>query len=193
MGKRILVVNGNPATLRQSFSAALAHAYEDGSLDGGHEIRRLDIATLTFDPVLHEGLQGEQALEPDLVRAQADIAWARHLVFIYPMWQFGIPALLKGFCERTLTPGFAYALSGRKPLDLGLLKGRSARLIQTMGMPQSLYRFGYGAHGGKAFRSALGYCGIGPVRMSFLGEIEGSDAARRRYLAEVHQLGFQGI
>ena len=192
MGKRILIINGNPATLRESFSAALCHAYEDGALDGGHAVRRVDLAQLAFDPILHEGLHGNQPLEPDLERAQADIRWAQHLVVIYPMWQFGVPALLKGFCERTLTPGFGYGLAGKNPLDIGLLKGRSARLIQTMGMPDAVYRLKCGAHGGKAFRSALDFCGVAPVRMNFFGRIESGDAVRRRYLAQVHQLGFGG-
>ena len=189
MGKRILIINGNPATLRESFSAALCKAYADGAAGGGHEVRRLNIAGLSFDPILHEGLHGEQVLEPDLLKAQDDIRWAQHLVFAYPMWQFGIPALLKGFGERALTPGFAYALSGKNPLQLGLLKGRSARLIQTMGMPDSLYRLVYRAHGGKAFGSALGFCGIAPVRFTFLGLIESGDKTRRHYLDRVRRLG----
>jgi NAD(P)H dehydrogenase (quinone) len=193
MSKRILVINGNPATQRESFTAALCHAYDDGARDGGHEVRRLDIAALAFDPILHEGLHGDQPLEPGLVEAQDSIQWANHLVFVYPMWQFGVPALLKGFCERTLSPSFAYGLSGKNPLDIGLLKGRSARLIQTMGMPDAVYTFKYQAHGGKAFRSLLDFCGIAPVGMSFLGQIESGEATRRLYLARVHQLGFQGI
>lgn len=193
LNKRILIINGNPATLRDSFSAALSRAYEEGAKDARNEVRRLDIAQLAFDPILHEGLHGNQLLEPGLARAQDDIRWASHLVFVYPMWQFGIPALLKGFCERTLNPGFAYVLSGKNPLDIGLLKGRSAHLIQTMGMPDAIYRVRYRAHGGKAFRSALEFCGIGPVRMSFFGEIEGGEQTRKRYLTKAHQLGFEGI
>jgi len=124
---------------------------------------------------------------------QDDIRWAQHLVFVYPMWQFGIPALLKGFGERALVPGFAYAQAGKNPLQLGLLKGRTARLIQTMGMPDALYRLAYRAHGGKAFASALGFCGIAPVRFSFLGMIESGDKTRQAYLDRVRRLGVQGI
>ena len=58
------------------------------------------LGDLRFDPVLREGYQQVQALEPDLLQAQANILWAEHLVLVYPIWWGGIPALLKGFFDR---------------------------------------------------------------------------------------------
>lgn len=193
MPKRILIINANPAKKRESFSAALCQAYHDGACGGGHEVRSLNLAELDFDPILHEGMHGEQPPEPAIFAAQDAIKWAEHIVFVAPMWQFNIPALLKGFCERTLTPGFAYALSGKNPLDLALLKGRSARLILTMGMPDAMYRLMYGAHGGKAFKTALGFCGIKPVGLSFFGMIENGDAVRQVYLKRARELGLKAV
>jgi putative NADPH-quinone reductase len=82
-----------------------------------------------------------------------------------------IPALLKGFLERTFTRGFAYIErdSQRKGK---LLAGKSARLIQTSGMPTFIYRLSYRAHGMKALRDLLGFCGIGPVYTTCLGLTE---------------------
>ncbi|MBW8882941.1 MAG: NAD(P)H-dependent oxidoreductase, partial [Asticcacaulis sp.] len=148
--KRILIVNGNPARQRESFSEALAHAYREAAETAGHEVRMVKLADLNFDPILHEGYHGHQAPEPDLADVQQSILWAQHLVFVYPMWQFGIPALLKGFCERAFTPGFAYSVNTRNPLEAGLLKGHSVRLIQTTGMPETFYWLAFGAHGGRA-------------------------------------------
>ncbi|MGN6424803.1 MAG: NAD(P)H-dependent oxidoreductase [Asticcacaulis sp.] len=189
MAQRILIINGNPARERVSFSEALVDSYREGAESKGRNVEILHLARLSFDPILHEGYHGEQASEPDIVAARDLIAWAEHIVFIYPMWQFNIPALLKGFCERVLTPGFAYSLDAKNPLDAALLKGRSARIIQTMGMPGVLYDTLFGAHGGKAFQSLLKFTGLAPVRASYLGLVEGGDEGRRRHLARVHALG----
>jgi putative NADPH-quinone reductase len=186
---RILIVNGNPARQRESFSEALGNAYAEAAKEAGHEVRTLKIAALDFDPILHEGYHGHQPPEPHVKAAQDFISWAEHVVVVYPMWQFGVPALLKGFCERTLTPGFAYSVTGKNPLEAALLKGRSVRLIQTMGMPAIFYTAAFRAHGGKAFRSLFSFCGFAPVRTTFLGMIESGDGTRRKHLSRVRKLG----
>lgn len=189
MSKRILIINGNPARLRESFSAALVAAYRHGAEAAGHIVRVLNLAQMTFDPILHEGYYGQQPAEPDIEDAQAQILWAEHIVFVYPMWQFNIPALLKGFCERAFTPDFAYRVNATTPMEAGLLKGRSARIIQTMGMPGPMYGMLFGAHGGRAFKSMLGFGGLAPVRCAFLGMIEAGDETRQRHLKRVRALG----
>ena len=86
-----------------------------------------------------------------LVGAQQAIAWAEHLVFFFPLWLGGMPALLKGFLERVARPGFALGEpGGLAHLPQKLLAGRSARLVVTMGMPALAYRWIYRAHSLKA-------------------------------------------
>jgi putative NADPH-quinone reductase len=191
-GRRILIINGNPSRQRASFSAALVQAYYDGAIEAGHMVRVVRLANLAFDPILHEGYHGVQPVEPDIMTLQADITWAQHVVLVYPMWQFGIPALMKGFCERTFTPGFAYTTDAKNPMESALLRGRSARLIQTMGMPQALYELIFRAHGGKAFKSLLSFCGFKPVRATYLGMVEQAPEIRAKYLARVRRMGSQG-
>jgi NAD(P)H dehydrogenase (quinone) len=193
MARRILILNGNPARERDTFSAALVEAYREGADATGHAVRVMRIAAMSFDPILHEGYHGQQDPEPDLVAVRNDILWADHVVFVYPMWQFNIPALLKGFCERVFTPGFAYAIDAKNPLDAALLKGRSVRLVQTMGMPGAVYWLAFRAHGGQAFRSLFGFCGFHPVRLSIMGMVEGGDEARRKHLDKARDLGRRGI
>lgn len=192
MKKRILIIDGNPARERQTFTAALVHAYSDAAQKAGHDVRKIAIAALNFDPILHEGYHGHQDAEPDLAGVQSSILWSQHLVFIYPMWQFGIPALLKGFCERIFTPGFAYAVDAKNPMDAALLKGRSVRLVQTMGMPGAFYWLAFGAHGGQAFKSMFAFCGCKPVRLTVLGMVEGGETTRTSHLAKLAVLGRQG-
>lgn len=90
MSKRVLVILGHPST--DSFCGALMQTYVEAAKSAGHEVRLLRLAALSFDPVLHDGYKQIQPLEPDLLKAQADITWAEHLAFVYPVWWGGIPA-----------------------------------------------------------------------------------------------------
>jgi putative NADPH-quinone reductase len=118
------------------------------------------------------------------------MAWAGHLVIIYPLWLGGMPALLKGFLEQALRPAF---MTGNR---VGTswkrtLKGRSTRIIITMGMPAFVYRWYFGAHSLKGLkRSILSLVGIGPNRHTLIGMIEGmSDGQRAAWLNTMHRLG----
>lgn len=84
MSKRILVILCHPS--QNSLCAALAQSYTRGAEAAGHEVRNLALGALRFDPILHEGYNRIQPLEPDLLAAQEAISWAEHLVFVYPIW-----------------------------------------------------------------------------------------------------------
>ena len=137
MSKRVLVILGHPGT--HSFCSALADSYIAAAKDASHDVRVMRLGDLRFDPVLREGYQQVQALEPDLLQAQANIHWAEHLVLVYPIWWGGIPALLKGFFDRILLPGFAFQYREGKAFPAKLLKGRSAHLLVTMDTPPWYY------------------------------------------------------
>jgi putative NADPH-quinone reductase len=105
-----------------------------------------------------------------------------------------MPALLKGFLEQTLRPGFAIgtATAGRMPKKL--LKGRSARIVVTMGMPAFFYRAYYRSHSVKSLkRNILEFCGFSPVRTSLVGMVEGTKlGARELWLAKMATFGRAG-
>ena len=127
MTKRVLVVLGHPSG--ESFCGALTGCYVEAAKNAGHEVRVLWLDALDFDPVLREGYKRVQTLEPDLLNAQADITWAQHLVFIYPIWWGSIPALMKGFFDRVFLPGFAFQYRTGKAFPDPLLKGRTAHVV----------------------------------------------------------------
>ncbi|MFX6048573.1 NAD(P)H-dependent oxidoreductase, partial [Acinetobacter baumannii] len=80
-----------------------------------------------------------------------------------------MPALFKGFLEQIFRPGFAMEYR-KEGFPKGLLAGRSARIIVTMGMPVLLYRWYFGAYGVRGFeRSMLSFAGVKPIRESFFG------------------------
>lgn len=186
---RILIIQGHPGSDGQRFGDALAAAYERGARAGGHEVRRLSVATLDF-PLVRSGEDWEHGtLPPDIARAQEDLRWAGHVVLLFPLWLGDMPALLKAFLEQVLRPGFAVA-EDRSPLHRPL-RGRSARVIVTMGMPALVYRLWYGAHAVKSLRrNILQFCGIKPVRIGYFGMVATRDSARReRFLATVEHWG----
>jgi putative NADPH-quinone reductase len=101
-----------------------------------------------------------------------------------------MPALLKAFLEQVLRPGFAFEYQSRG-MPKKLLKGTSARVVVTMGMPASVYRWVYFAHSLRSLkRNILAFCGIAPIRSTLIGNVEGmSDRQRMEWLDEVRGLG----
>ncbi|PKO34295.1 MAG: NADPH:quinone reductase [Betaproteobacteria bacterium HGW-Betaproteobacteria-7] len=192
MSKRILVLLGHPDSA--SFCAALAAAYSEAARDAGHEVRVLRLGELAFDPILHEGYRRFQDLEQDLISAQAEILWAEHLVFVYPVWWGAMPALLKGFFDRVFLPGFAFKYRDGSVLWDRLLSGRSARLLVTMDTPPWFYRWVYRMPGHNQMRrTILEFSGIKPVKISNFGTVRGSGAERRqRWLTAAQRLGSRG-
>ena len=189
-GKRIAIIQGHPDPDEQRLCRALAQAYAAGARAAGCELRMIDVAALDF-PWLRskqEWDSGQPAAA--VVQAQDIIAWADHLVIIYPLWLGSMPALLKGFFEQVLRPGFAIS-----PLASGvpqkMLKDKSARIIVTMGMPAPVYSWYFAAHSLKNFkRNVLGFCGIAPIRDTIIGTVESADETRRQqWLRKAHGLG----
>jgi len=192
MSKRILIIDGHPDAVAEHYLHALSTAYRDGAVAAGHKVRSIIVSELRF-PLLRSQSEFESAeLDESMRRCQADLTWAEHVVILFPLWLGSMPALLKGFFERLLRPGFAFPRDSRG--WTGLLTGRSARIIVTMGMPALWYRWFFRAHSLKSLkRNVLGFCGIGPVRMSLIGNVEGIGTARRGdWLARIHRLGHGG-
>lgn len=188
MTPRTLVILGHPSAT--SFCSALAETYVHAAKDAGHEVRVLRLGDLAFDPVLHTGYSEVQALEPDLLSAQSDILWATHLTFIFPIWWGGIPALMKGFIDRTFLPGFAFKYRAGKAFPDKLLKGRTAHLLVTLDTPAWYYRWFYRMPGIHQMRkTTLGLCGIKPIKTLLFGPVLGSTAAQRhRWLKQAGAL-----
>jgi putative NADPH-quinone reductase len=191
---RILVIQGHPDVAATHFGHALAEAYVQGARDAGHEIRTLAVATLDF-PLLRSKAEWDgDALPPQLLPAQQAIAWAQHLVFVFPLWLGGMPALVKGFLEQVARPGFALSTPAKGKFPQKLLGGRSARIVVTMGMPALVYRWYFRAHSLKALeRNILGFVGIAPIRETLVGSVEGLQGAeRQRWLDKLRALGRHG-
>lgn len=191
MLKRILVINAHPDRLKHHLCTSFAETYIEGASAAGHETRRIDLAGFSF-PLLHSQEEFECGKVPEELQAAVDdICWAEHLVFIFPLWLGTMPALLKAFLEQVMRPGVAFEYAKRGGVAKTLLKGRSAHLIVTMGMPTIVYRLWFFNHGIAALRRGiLNFVGIRPVRESYYGMLEqAGDATRKKWIEQVRVFG----
>jgi len=118
--KQILIINGHPD--KESFNYALSKAYIKGVNKTNSIISQINIAELEFNPNLQFGYRKRMELEPDLVLAIEKIKKADHIVWVFPIWWYGYPALMKGFIDRTFLPSITYQPIERKALPEKLLK-----------------------------------------------------------------------
>jgi len=186
---KIVIVVGNP--MAGSYSQALGEAYRRGAESAGHIVTPLPLATMNFDPILRGGYRALQPLEPDLVAAHDALIACDHMVYIFPLWCGDMPALMKGFIERVLQPDLLEVQQTKGKWEV--FKGKTARVIMTMGMPGWFYRWYFGAHALKLFkRNVLKFTGVRSVRSTIYGLIEAAgNEKRQQWLREVEALGHQ--
>lgn len=187
--KKIAIINGHPN--KESFNFGVAEAYKASALESGAEIKEIIITDLNFNPNLQFGYQKRMELEPDLIKAWEIIKWADHLVWIHPVWWGGLPALMKGFIDRLFLPGFAYKYRENSVWWDKLLKGKTAHIITTLDQPGWYYWLMYGKPSvNQLKKSTLEFCGVKPVKVTYLGIIRDSKEEQRvKWLEKVKSLG----
>jgi len=192
--KKILVILGHPNW--DTFCGYLTCRYEEAAKNAGHEVRRVNIGELHFDPILHKGYKEIQALESDLVNFQNDFRWADHITLIYPIWWTTMPALLKGVFDRMFLPGFSFSM--RKGSMMGmwnmLLKGRTGRMVVTMDNSAWMDRIFMGDYTNEVKRGVFWFSGIWPTRVTAIGKVKFmSPEDRTKWGDKVAKLGTKGI
>ncbi len=188
--KAICLINGHPHDSSDHLCAAIADAYARGARGAGCKLKRIDLAKLDI-PYLRSSADFAKPPPDAILASQAAVRAADHLVIIYPLWLGSMPALVKAFFEQLSRNQFAIAASDKGGWPRKMLKGKSARVIVTMGMPSAAYRVFFGAHGVKSFESAvLGMSGFKPIRETLIGGA--GDIAEKRakaLLARMEALG----
>ena len=118
---RALVVYCHPRP--ESFTAAVRDVVLEKLNTAGAEVRLIDLYDRNFDPILcadqhcnYEDLESDRsAIAPDI----ADVAWCDTLIFVYPTWWYGMPAMLKGWLDRVLLPGVAFTMPSKDGEGIG--------------------------------------------------------------------------
>ncbi len=175
---------------KETLNGTLAGEYERGAIDGGHEVRRMNIGNMKFDPILHQGYKVIQELEPDLQAFKENVRWADHFVVFYPSWWSTMPALLKGLFDRVWLPGFAYQFINKGYWWKGLMKGKSAAVIVTSDTMPLIQRIIFGDTTNELRKGILWFAGFGPIRLHQFGYLKHFGPARRdRIKAKVFRLG----
>jgi len=190
---KILILNCH--NRENSFCSALAKAYEDGAISSGHDLKTLNLRDLELEKYLRYGHDKRYEPEGDILKAQELIRCSDHLVFVYPTWWAGLPALLRLFFEMVFSPGFAFKYHDRMGKKIvswdKLLKGKTARIISSMDAPPWYYRWIIGDPAGKILKKGiLGFSGISPVKTTYFGSVKLSTESQREvWLKAVRNLG----
>lgn len=187
----ILLINGHPD--KESFNYALADAYKKGALSSGAEVQQINMCELKFNPNLEFGYRKRTELEPDLLKAQESIKLADHIVWVYPVWWGSVPALMKGFLDRVLLPGFAFKKREGSVWWDKYLTGKTSRIICTMDQPTWFYRWINKKPSHVAMKKlTMNFIGIKKVRITAIGPLRLSKPEfRQKWLNKVEKLGLQ--
>ncbi len=172
----IIYAHPNPS----SFNAAIFNHVQKGLQETNHSVTVLDLYKEQFDPVLVFN-------EEETARYRTLVEEADTLLFIYPIWWWGMPAILKGFIDRIFVAGFAYKYEGALPK--GLLQGKKAWVINTLDSPlwyvALLYR---SADWIMMKRGILRFCGICDIKRSVFQSVKTSKVSKReKWLLQIEE------
>jgi putative NADPH-quinone reductase len=134
---RALVIYCHPKP--GSFNAAIRDLVVAKLEAAGAEVRLSDLYARGFDPVLPECeldmyLDCPSNVVP-VTRDVEDLRWADTLIFVYPTWWYGLPAMLKGWLDRVLLPDVAFLMPDAENADIrpGLTNIRRLAVFTTCG------------------------------------------------------------
>jgi len=193
--KKILLIDGHPDETR--LTSALMSAYRSGAEEAGYQVSQIVIRDLAFEPNLRFGYKQRLELEPDLLAAIDAMKACDHMVWVHPVWWGGLPALLKGFIDRTFLPSIMFDYNEAKLGGMGwdgYPEGKTARIIATMDTPKILYRLLYTAPSvNQLKKTTLEFCGVKPVKVTQFAPVKGSSQTKREHWVKtVHELGTKG-
>ncbi len=192
MPRTVCIIQGHPDAANRHLCHAIADAYADGAKADRAEVRRIDVGSMTI-PLLRDPADFLTAPPKAIVAAQDAIRESQHIVIVYPLWLGTMPAVVKAFFEQLCRNSFAIEADSAGGWPKQMLKGKSARVIVTMGMPAAAYRLFLGAHGVRGFESGiLGMAGIKPIRETLIGGAGVLNRNRTEALfARIRRLGKQ--
>ena len=186
---RVLVIFAHPVA--DSLNGALFQCVKEALTEAGHEVDALDLYAEGFDPVLTADERRDYFdVEKNRGRTAAyvnRIEAAEGLVFVFPTWCLGPPAILKGFFDRVMVPGVSFRLEEDGSLSPNLLHIRKAAAVVTYGRERPLLWW-FGDPPRRMMTRYLKWFlapGTRPVYLGFYGLHKPDDARAR----QIHRKG----
>ncbi len=186
--KKILLINGHPR--KESFNTAISETYKKAAEKSGATVDVIFVNDLKFD-AFQTQFKDYNAPE-DILNARKLIREAEHIVWIYPIWWYSMPALLKAFIEQTFMSGFAFEyLKSEKILKWNkFLTGKTTSIISTMDAPPFYYNFFIKNPGGKFLKSSMDFCGIKFKNKLYFGSVKlSTEEERKKWLLKTEKFG----
>jgi putative NADPH-quinone reductase len=188
---RALVIYCHPRN--GSFTEAVRDVVLDRLAAAGADVRLRDLYAEGFDPVLsapeHAGYEDEATNRGPVAGHIDDLQWCDTLIFVYPTWWYGLPAMLKGWLDRVMLPGVAFLMPDAQNADIrpGLTQITRLGVFTTCGASWWLTRL-IGAPGRRTLiRGVRLICAKG-CRTAFAAHYlmdSSTDASRAKHLARV--------
>jgi NAD(P)H dehydrogenase (quinone) len=189
---KILLVSARP--VEDSYNVALRQAALAALTRAGHQVDHLDLYAEGFDPVLgreerlgyHEVPANQVPVKPYVDRLLA----AEALVFVFPVWCFGVPAILKGFFDRVFLPGVTFKLGSDGIARPGLTHVKHVVGITSYGRPWWVATF---LMGNPPQRQIMNYFRLitgGRARRTWLAHYDmnrATEATRQHFLEKVER------
>ena len=128
-----------------SFTHATGDAAVRGLRAAGHQVTVFDLYALGFQPAMtgaerHAYHSDDPVVDPLVADFVAVVRVADTLVFVYPTWWSGLPAMLKGWLEKTMVPGVAFVFDAKGKVRPGLQNVRTIVGITSYGSPLAYVR-----------------------------------------------------
>jgi NAD(P)H dehydrogenase (quinone) len=141
---RVLVIYAHP--LADSFAGALHRVVVEALTGAGHEVDDCDLYAMGFDPVMTAPeRRAHNTQHPDLSAVGHHVERVRAaegLVLCFPVWWYGMPAILKGYFDRVWINGVAFHLHAGGRMDPGLHRLKKIWVVCTYGAPWWLIKLG---------------------------------------------------
>ncbi|WP_207694734.1 NAD(P)H dehydrogenase (quinone) [Enterococcus sp. DIV0212c] len=180
----VLIIYAYPNTT--GYTHAIFNNVKQGT-EQKNTVKIIDLYKENFDPILvfnETKKRRNMQFDEETASYREQILWADHIIFVFPIWWGGMPAILKGFIDKVFSKGFAYTYKGSLPV--GLLKEKSAWIITTEDSPKWYKKLFQQDYGTVLKKQVLHMCGIKKVQHFSLSSLRNlNEGQRKKFLQKM--------